>query len=234
VICDCYDFLTSMYLKKSAVVEPPEDGWPDITAENLGGLGKTDEVLSLLRHLPYSQKSEHRMDEAQAAAWCYFADWQYSARFASVRPGELKTFKICSEDLYTYTPPQVIGLTMGGRDNPVYLLDTKLGVVYWPCCPGEITFNPSSPEQILDWADEYAPENEVEWRADASAWTVADFFEVLKNRFRELQCLPLSPRIVKDTHAIYGHHNNLQPKAYAYVMVRHRTIFSAHELLILC
>lgn len=42
-----------MYLPKSFVVEPPESGWPNITTESMDGFGKTDEVVSLLRYLPY-------------------------------------------------------------------------------------------------------------------------------------------------------------------------------------
>jgi len=42
-----------MYLRESDVIEPPEGGWPNITTDSLQDLGKTDEVISLLRHLPY-------------------------------------------------------------------------------------------------------------------------------------------------------------------------------------
>ncbi|KAK3303606.1 uncharacterized protein B0T15DRAFT_560730 [Chaetomium strumarium] len=38
-----YRFLTRMYLKECYVAEPPEGGWPEVNAETIGVLGKTDE-----------------------------------------------------------------------------------------------------------------------------------------------------------------------------------------------
>ncbi|KAJ0160600.1 hypothetical protein CTA2_7691 [Colletotrichum tanaceti] len=55
------------------------------------------------------------------------------------------------------------GPTLGGRDKSVFLLDTKLGIVYWPECPGKIMHNPSR-EPIWDGPYEWAPENEADWR----------------------------------------------------------------------
>jgi hypothetical protein len=46
-------FLTNLYLDEADVLEPPEGGWPTITAEVFRALNKTDTVISLLRHLPY-------------------------------------------------------------------------------------------------------------------------------------------------------------------------------------
>ncbi|KAK4233273.1 hypothetical protein C8A03DRAFT_39031 [Achaetomium macrosporum] len=68
-----YRFLTRMYLKECYVAEPPEGGWPEINADTVGVLGKTDEVISLLRHPPYIHSSD---DSAQGAGMCLFADWR--------------------------------------------------------------------------------------------------------------------------------------------------------------
>jgi hypothetical protein len=108
--------------------------------------------------------------------------------------------KILSEDPYEFIPPHVVGLTTGRRDNPVFLLDTELRIVHWPECPGEIRYNPSR-EPVGDDPYDYAPENEAKWRADAPAWAIADFFEVLKNEFRELHSVPISSRLVLDVYA---------------------------------
>ncbi|KAI1876167.1 uncharacterized protein JN550_001663 [Neoarthrinium moseri] len=51
---DYYEFLMGMYLSESEVLQSPASGWPSINAEDFGPLGKTPEVLDLLRHLPYS------------------------------------------------------------------------------------------------------------------------------------------------------------------------------------
>ncbi len=48
-----FGFLAKMYLDESNILRPPEGGWPEITVDRLKGLGKTDEVVMLLRHLPY-------------------------------------------------------------------------------------------------------------------------------------------------------------------------------------
>jgi hypothetical protein len=42
-----------MYLDESQVDEPPDGGRPDINANTVGGLGKTNIVIDLLRHLSY-------------------------------------------------------------------------------------------------------------------------------------------------------------------------------------
>jgi hypothetical protein len=195
-----YDFLTKMYLKNSDVIEPPQEGWPSITTEILQDLGKTETVISLLRHLPYIRvSSEDDRDNAQGAPWCYFADWQLDAHYVSLGHLNCESLKIHSENLIENVPPHVIGLTSGGRDNPVFLLDTELGIIHWPECVGEIRYNPSR-ELIEDDPYIYAPEDEAEWRADAPAWAIDDFFEVLKDQYRELCFVPTSPRIVLDTY----------------------------------
>jgi hypothetical protein len=196
---DYYTFLTKMYLKDSILLEPPEGGWPLITTENLQELGKSEEVVSLLRHLPYIQR-QYTGDDSHAAPNCYFADWQFNSRALIEGGMSADEIKVCSESLYEHIPPQVIGLTFGGRINPVFLLDTALGIVHWPECPGEIRYKPFR-ELVEDDPYDYAPENEAEWRGDAPAWTIADFLEILKNEFRELQFVPIGWRRVREVYA---------------------------------
>jgi hypothetical protein len=107
-------------------------------------------------------------------------------------------------------PGHVIGMTFGGRENPVFLLDTQLGIEHWPESDGggEHRHLPAEGdaswiEPVLDNADDYAPENEVEWRWEASAWAIADFFELLKMQFRKLSYIPISSREVIDIAAHY-------------------------------
>lgn len=57
---DYYKFLKLMYLDEDIVTFPPEGGWPEITTESMQNLGKTDEVVALLRHIPYIQVSANR------------------------------------------------------------------------------------------------------------------------------------------------------------------------------
>ncbi|KAK4156323.1 hypothetical protein C8A00DRAFT_30818 [Chaetomidium leptoderma] len=53
-------------------------------------------------------------------------------------------------------------------------------------------------EPILDDPYDYAPEEEADWRAEGAAWAVADFFELLKDQFRQLCFVPLGSYTVCD------------------------------------
>ncbi|KAK1767570.1 hypothetical protein QBC33DRAFT_569894 [Phialemonium atrogriseum] len=175
-----YDFLTKMYLDESDIVEPPEGGWPSITTESLQSLGKTNEVILLLRHLPYLRAA--------------------NSRALSLGRTNSDELRVCSEDpeISEDVPAHVVGLTSGGdEDTPVFLLDTELGIVHCPGCNDGMRHNPSR-EPVLDDPYDWAPENEAEWRADAPAWGIADFFEVLKDQFRELHFIPITSRNVVD------------------------------------
>lgn len=205
---DYYSFLAKMYLKDLMIIEPPEGGWPSITTECMQEVGKTEEVAMLLRNLPYIRKPDDDRNKAQGAPWCYFADWQKNCSYLPRGHTSGDDLKITSENAsyYNDVPPHVVGLTSGGRDNPVFLLDTKLGIVHWPECYDEIRYNPSR-EAVQDDPYDYAPENEAEWRADAPAWAIADFFEVLKGQFRELSFIPISSRLVLDVYTRLGVHS---------------------------
>ncbi|KXH43998.1 hypothetical protein CNYM01_06596 [Colletotrichum nymphaeae SA-01] len=193
-----------MYLPKDDIIEPPEGGWPTISSEIFQDMNKTPEVISLLRHLPYIRvPSKTPLDQAQGAPWCYFADWQNVGALLE-RNMDGKSLKLVSEgpDICDNVPAHVIGLTDGGRDNPIFLLDTELGIIYWPDCPSEISNNPSYGNmQIFDDPYEWAPENEADWRDNATRWTMNGFFEVLKDQFQKLNSIPTSPLSVIDVYA---------------------------------
>ncbi|KAI1403244.1 hypothetical protein F4819DRAFT_237305 [Hypoxylon fuscum] len=201
---DYYAFLTKMYLNEDIVITPPEAGWPSITGadENLlAGLGKTDEVVGLLAHLPYIKADGDANHRAHGAPDCYFADWRALIRGLDEDKSNCDGLKIITEgyDFYEDAPPHVIGLTAGAY-NPLFVLDTELGIVHWSDdCPGEIKLNPSR-EPVKDDPYEYAPENEADWRNDAPAWAIADFFELLKDQFRQLKFIPISPHTVTDVY----------------------------------
>lgn len=189
---DFYAFLTKMYLDESEIVEPPEGGWPSISAATLQ-TGKTAEVIDLLRHLPYIA-CDH-VGRIQGAPGCHFANWDNLARYSWHKSDyglNVITEGYCCENV----PPHVVGLTSGDRENSTILLDTDLGVIYWPDYIGRI--KDCTNGQIEDDAYEYAAENEAEWRADAGAWAIPDFFEILKDQFRELQFIPTSSEHILD------------------------------------
>ncbi|OAL51483.1 hypothetical protein IQ07DRAFT_643564 [Pyrenochaeta sp. DS3sAY3a] len=193
-----YSFLASMYLDPSIIAEPPEDGWPDIDQDALGDLKKTDEVIVLLRHLPYIREPPTGI-RIFAGPHCHFTDWEResrSLRNGEVHPSEIKVLTEGAE-YSDQVPAHVIGLAIGNRNAPVILLDTLLGVVYWDGCPTEVRKAHES-EEIFDDPYDWAPQNEAEWRADAACWPVATFFDVLKSHFLNLSFVPISPTEILD------------------------------------
>jgi len=203
---DYYHFLTQMYMEESVVVEPPKGGWPSVTSDSMRDVNKTDEVIALLKQLPYILGPGSSFENPQGTPWCVFSDWQGDLEHVSRGTSTAETLKLCSEGacITDEVPAHVIGLTTGGRDNANFLLDTELGVIYWIECPNEITNN-SSREGIQEDPYDYAPENEAQWRAESGCWAIADFFEVLKDQFRQLSFIPVTPKLVIDIYATLGH-----------------------------
>ncbi|KAI1334953.1 hypothetical protein F5Y15DRAFT_263270 [Xylariaceae sp. FL0016] len=191
-----YRFLTTLYLDETRIATPPEAGWPSITGAPFGKLeelGKSNEVIALLSQLPYLRADGSDNERAQGAPDCFFADWQLQMQWLVEGGTDAGELKIITEgaEFYEDAPPHVVGLT-SGADNPIFVLDTELGIVHWPECPDEIGNN-ALREPIEDDPYDYAPENEADWRNDAPAWEVSEFFELLKDQFLELKFIPISP-----------------------------------------
>ncbi|KAK1838610.1 hypothetical protein CCHR01_18767 [Colletotrichum chrysophilum] len=197
-VTDFYAFLTKMYLPESAIVHPPPGGWPTLTSD-LSELGKSDEVLSLLAHLPYVRQGDD-LDEGEipevtpGGRWI---DWHTSGIWVREGRSDIDELRTISEGpaIMENVPEHVVGLTMS--EHHVFLLDTELGVVYWPECPGRLR---DGPRCIEDDPYDYCDDDEdAEWRADGAAWSVADFFKVLKAQYRTLRWVPWNEYEVLDS-----------------------------------
>jgi hypothetical protein len=130
-----------MYLDEAQIVQPPKEGWPHITPENLQGFGKTEEVLALLRHLPYIH-GLYDIEQAQGAPSCEFADWESISILASEgrwEPEYLRTGTECYE-LYEDVPTLVVSLIRSSHNNDTFLVDTKLGIIHWYLPPENIRY----------------------------------------------------------------------------------------------
>lgn len=58
-ITDFYKLITELpYISPTALAHPSDQGWPDINAEELRKRGRTEDVISLLRHLPYLRRPD--------------------------------------------------------------------------------------------------------------------------------------------------------------------------------
>ncbi|KAK8137613.1 hypothetical protein PG984_003106 [Apiospora sp. TS-2023a] len=195
-----YTFLSKMYIDESDILEPPEGGWPHM--ENLRCMGKTDEVIELLRHLPYLRNKQPEAEDGTTpltpgSVWFRpNEDWGQDLRQAS------EPYEFVDEGVI---PPSVVGLTYNRwRDGKYFLLDTERGIVHWYECPGQIEHNPDHPLAVtaIDAPYEWAPENEQEWRENNPAWAVADLFAILRQQFEVLNFVPLGPRNVAEVFTI--------------------------------
>ncbi|PQE29056.1 Alpha beta hydrolase fold protein [Rutstroemia sp. NJR-2017a BBW] len=208
---DYYRFLVNLYMDESEILEPPEGGWPTVSAEFGRLSGKSDEVIALLRSLPYIRQDcrNGALFPPQGSAHCYWADWQSLADLGDVGVGvdstDLReTLNAMTEGCLDPVPAHVVGLTYGDRENKNFLLDTKLGIVHWPESDGggrhsaNFDNDPSfiEPVELWDELDGIVPEKEFEWRMESPAWAITDFFELLKKQFRELKWIPINAREV--------------------------------------
>ncbi|KAF2226559.1 hypothetical protein BDZ85DRAFT_51507 [Elsinoe ampelina] len=184
-----YRFLADMYLDPSAIAEPPPEGWPEITTCP-EGFDKTEEVMALLKHLPYLK------GEPQAGPYTLMADWQWllstiddAARLRDISWGP---------ELYEKeVPPHCIGLTEAYANMHTFLLDTELGIIYWTYMYSAPLDN-ATKERISHDPEAYAPDEEVEWRSEFPAFAVTDLFEALKDHFRQLNYVPITSEKIYD------------------------------------
>ena len=142
-IRDYYAFVTKMFANPSSIVEPPQGGWPDITQETMRGLGKTEKVIELLRHLPYIESKPYS-NHAAGFPGASFIDWTRVARELQTGEAHPENELLMSEGyedrFERKIPAYFIGLVHGGymlnnEEPDVILLDTKSGDIYWMDCP---------------------------------------------------------------------------------------------------
>lgn len=145
-IRDYYTFLTTMFMDSAFIIEPPQDGWPNITTEATQGLGKTDAVIDLLRHLPYIVDKPYS-NHPEGLPGGTFIDWKHvieKLHNGEAHPENELLMSEGTEDQFDgKIPAHCIGLVhggllMGNEEPDVILLDTRSGVVYWMDCPAKV------------------------------------------------------------------------------------------------
>lgn len=110
---DYYQFLTKMpFLEPSDILYPPPEGWPQITKERLAK--KSDEVIELLRHLPYVDSRREVWQIMPDSRPCDYVN-KHPKDYKPYTPGDFEF------------PPWVINLTFGGRYGKS-LFDTTDGM----------------------------------------------------------------------------------------------------------
>jgi hypothetical protein len=116
-VTEFYQFLTTLpFVEPDEILYPPPEGWPQITKDKFAFLNKTDEVIELLRHLPYLDSSR--------GEWNIFP-WTKSCDYLK---GNVKAYiPFPPEDDYEF-PTWVINLTYSEGNYGKYLmLDTTDG-----------------------------------------------------------------------------------------------------------
>jgi hypothetical protein len=189
-----FRFLTAMYLDEDNIEWPPEGGW-HFPEDALKGFGKSDAVISLLRQLPYIRDRDG-LDETecpQGAPYSQFANWKDLAQSQKDYSG---LHHLTEHHLWDVCTPHIVGLVIGGRNAETILLDIEYGIIYWVECIdalGDLEEN-TSQESIEreNWA--WVPEE-----YHTPAWTILDFFEMLKDQFRNLRFIPANDRQVFET-----------------------------------
>ncbi|KAF2185772.1 hypothetical protein K469DRAFT_504965, partial [Zopfia rhizophila CBS 207.26] len=169
-----YQFLTNMYLPSDAIAYPPEGGWGDISPDSFSAQ-KTDAVLNLLRHIPYIQG---QIFEGTTAT-C----------FRGTGPHDVDPNKYI-----TLIPPHVIMLAQPQERNGYYIFfDTERGM--FTLCDFQDGPEPTKFSQDLDEMEGLMTheddEDLKEWWREFETYTIEDFFEEMKSRFRNLDLIPI-------------------------------------------
>lgn len=218
---DYFEFLTNMYLDKSFVARPPPGGWPDIVNADPAvqqALGKTDEVMSLMAHLPYIRFAANGDSDAHAVPECSFEDWRRVIRQISAAPDPADMRERARDirnkgesfEFAPFAPAHFFGIAHSlYPDGIVIVLDTKLGLIHWDgySCPDILEENGRGSTRVdIDWERIAATEEESNWLGSAPAWTIPEFFANLKCLLTNLHWIPISPQTLVPGREIEIHH----------------------------
>ena len=130
-----YAFLTTLHVPQSALHVPPPGGWPNITAESHVLFKKNDEVMALMRHLPYIERNDHATAHpVYPLTACVDYDGKFvrqQINFANETHQDLDLLSIEPDDEDEQVPSEVLCLASetSGADGCWFLLDTDLGVI---------------------------------------------------------------------------------------------------------
>lgn len=177
-------FMRDLYVPDDAILVPPESGWKEITTESLANLGKSDEVVGVLRHMTYIYCRGSDTGAYQILPDTTLTDYRSETNLKPIRDGDPERVRITTETIEP-VPAHVIGLTQGGRGTAIILLDCKYGIVHWHGCEDEETkFG-----QHFKWSALLNDDDDSNWIQPA-AWPIEEFFEYIKTKFRAMEYLP--------------------------------------------
>ncbi|KAH7406423.1 hypothetical protein DE146DRAFT_647450 [Phaeosphaeria sp. MPI-PUGE-AT-0046c] len=211
-ITDYYKLLISMYLDETYVEWPPEGGWPQITPGAFGVRGKSDKVISLLRQIPYLRELDttDEWEQPHGVPYDNFCNWKNEFQNgAGGDSWQISDLKMMTEGYYfDGTTEHMIGLMIGGRNATFAIIDTQYGIVYWPECDDTIS-NESKQERVWGEPEEISCDKEGNLRCEP-AWTINDFFTMLREQLLDLKWLPINSRQVVGPYTEWDEDSELQ------------------------
>lgn len=193
-ITDFYKLITKPpYIDPTALIYPPSQGWPDINVEELRKRGRTEEVIAILRQLPYLRRPDSGKNEK---GWMIGPDTHAIA----YSDGEVYDEQL---DRIQPTPGHCIWLANAAdtEDGVALLLDAENGESLsrgWRLvdtdsdgAAGTITeFSVRSNRNVCLNTEEYeALPLEDRWMAH-STLPAADSFRTWTNKYKKLEWMP--------------------------------------------
>lgn len=116
------------HIEPSSLLYPPPNSWPSITSTSFAPLHKSDEVIELLRHLPYVESPPHQSrGEESIVAWDIKTIDYREQKFQE--DGIKEGVKLVTPDRDEF-PEWVVPLTRGVDNYGIWLiLDTSDGTL---------------------------------------------------------------------------------------------------------
>lgn len=190
-LTDYYNFCNRVFWFLT-VVEAPSGGWPEINKETLAALNKNDTVIDLLRHLPYvNQEGKHQdpfiLDDTP------LVNYRMEELRKAIREGEFTDIAMPREPVDPPLPPSCAAIAIASnRRGYEVILDTEDGYIYWGDPIG--THDEKAPALNSTLEERFGDDPANQWRLNGfNVYEPADFFELCKERFRELQWIGLGP-----------------------------------------
>lgn len=171
----------------------PAGGWPSVNEETLAALRGNDTVIDLLRNLPYPDYGAGLL----AFAPCLMnetpaVDYRREDIQKMIREGKIEGVAAPTTDQDPAIPPSCAAITICRSYKGYWVvLDTDDGYIYWVDPNGQH----DEPEPELNSTLERVDEDEKnEWRYfGCNVYEPADFFELCKERHRELRWIGIMP-----------------------------------------
>ncbi|KAI0467971.1 hypothetical protein F4859DRAFT_221230 [Xylaria cf. heliscus] len=162
------------YIDPDALVLPPSDGWSGVNTDELRKRGKTEEVIELLRYLPYLRNPSGQRK------------WMLSPDTLAIAYCDGEIYKPLMDELQP-TPAHCIWLTThDSRDGIDLLLDTHAGsITEWSMLERGL---------MVDYANYERTDKADRWMCYPTMPAV-DFFKLWQARWEKLVWIPVyNPR----------------------------------------